>query len=191
MNDHHADPQPVTPAQRDALASPIRFEVFSHFSDGASRSVREVAERMGRAPGSLYYHLHRLVDTGLLEEAGVREGGGRPEQLYRARLRAVRLDRTGTPEDRAAVRQTMASAFRMAERDLEAALEVDGRGELADGAILGTRLHFRADPELLERIRGHVEAAMELIRSGAEADATPDTTMYSLTLTLLPLRGRT
>ena len=81
----------------------------------------------------------------------------------------------------------MAAAFRMAERDLEAALE----SAPGDPRLLGMRGHFRATPRVLQQVRRHLEAALEIVqreaRRGAGRKQGP---LYSLTLALLPLRGR-
>jgi hypothetical protein len=81
----------------------------------------------------------------------------------------------------------MGAAFRMAERDLEAALE----SAPADPRLLGMRAHFRAPPRVLKQVRRHLQAALEIVqreaRRGAGRKQGP---LYSLTLALLPLRGR-
>ena len=65
MKQHLASSLTVsTPEQQSALASPLRLEILGLFTARESMSISEMAEQMGRPPGSLYYH----VD--LLEEAG-------------------------------------------------------------------------------------------------------------------------
>lgn len=183
----------ATPPQRDALASPLRLEIFGHFASAEPLSARELAQRMGRSPSSLYYHLHQLVEVGLLRQAGERPRGSRTETLYERVGSALRLEPDGSAGTRDAILRTMAAAFRMAERDLETTLhagpEVTARREGIP--VLALRLHFRATPEVLDEVRGHLRAALEVIErldatpSGSEAGAH-----YSLTLALLPLRGR-
>lgn len=99
---------------------------------------------MGRSASSIYYHVHRLVEVGLLRESG---RGGRGEVLYEAVRSTVEL----SPDDGGsadAILRTMSAAFRMAERDLEAALPAAASGE-AEPRVSATRLHFRASPEVL------------------------------------------
>lgn len=179
----------ATAEQRDALASPLRLEIYGHFSPSDPLSVRELARRMGRSASSLYYHVHALRDAGLLEEAGERTRGPRTETLYAAAGPAVRLAPDGTPEGRDAILRTMAAGFRMAERDLEAALEAAaGDGE----PPFATRLHVRATAEELEEVRRHFRAALELLlRLADRPPHGPEVgSHYSLTLALLPMRGR-
>lgn len=184
-----------TPEQRDALASPLRLEIFGHFSPSEPMSVREVAACMGRTPSSLYYHVHRLVDVGLLRRAGERPRGTTTEALYEAVGSTRRMEPDGSAETRDAILRTMAAAFRMAERDLDAALPAapEAVPKSGDEPLFATRLHFRATPELLEEVRGHLSAALDLVE---RATGQPPPTevdgsrLCSLTLALLPLRGR-
>lgn len=184
----------ATPEQREALASPLRLEVFGHFFPSEPLSARELAERMGRSASSVYYHLHRLVEVGLLREAGERPRGTRTETLYELVGSALRLEPDGSAGTRDAILRTMAAAFRMAERDLEAALPsvqraLDGSGDVS---VLATRLHFRATPEVLEEVQKHLRAALEVIGGvGTDGPTGPEAgPHHSLTLALLPLRGR-
>jgi DNA-binding transcriptional ArsR family regulator len=187
----HALGSAATPEQRDALASPLRLEIFGHFLPAEPLSVRELAQRMGRSPHSLYYHVHALRDVGLLAEAGERPGATRPEALYAPAVSAVRLEPDGSAATRDAIRRTMAVGFRMAERDLEAALAPGAASAPGvDGlALLATRLHFRATREEIEEVRDHLSAAVAAIQRLAGRPPT-DGAHYSLTLALLPLRGR-
>ena len=176
----------ATRRQREALTSPLRLEILGQFTGPAPLSVRDLAERMGRTPHSLYYHVHLMARVGLLREVGQREDGGRSEALYQPARHRVALD-AADPGSGPAIRRTMGAAFRMAERDLEAALE----SAPADPRLLGMRAHFRAPPRVLKEVRRHLEAALEVVqresRRGAGRQQGP---LYSLTLALLPLRGR-
>jgi hypothetical protein len=81
----------------------------------------------------------------------------------------------------------MGAAFRMAERDLEAALE----SAPDDPRLLGMRAHFRATPRVLQQVRHHLEAALEVVqREARRGSGRKQGPLYSLTLALLPLRGR-
>lgn len=183
----------ATPEQREVLASPLRLEIFGHFPEGEPLSVRELALRMGRAPSSLYYHVDRLVDVGLLREAGEQPRGTRTEALYETVRSALRLEPDGSAGTRNALLRTMGAAFRMAERDLEAALDgMESPGDGGEGIpIFATRLHFRATPEELNKVRDHLRAALEVVERLSGKAPGPDAgAHHSLTLALLPLRGR-
>ena len=112
----------ATREQREALTSPLRLEILGQFTGPAPLSVRDLAERMGRTPHSIYYHVHLLARVGLLREVGTRSGGaGRSEALYQPVRDTIALDAEPGTED--SIRRTMAAAFRMALRDLDTALE--------------------------------------------------------------------
>ena len=54
------------------------------------------------------------------------------------------------------------------------------------------RAHFRATPRVLRQVRRHLEAALEIVqREGRQGAGRTQGPLYSLTLALLPLRGRT
>ena len=140
---------------------------------------------MGRTPHSIYYHVHLMTRIGLLQEVGRRERG-RSEARYQPSRHKVALD-AADPEAGLAIRRTMGAAFRMAERDLEAALE----SAPDDPRLLGMRGHFRATPRVLRQVRRHLEAALEIVqREARRGTGHKQGPLYSLTLALLPLRGR-
>ena len=181
----------ATRAQREALTSPLRLEILGQFTGPTPLSVRDLSERMGRTPHSIYYHVHLLARVGLLREVGPRAGGaGRSEALYQPVQDTIRVD-SAEPGAEDTIRRTMAAAFRMAQRDLDTALESADRRAPGDQPGLATRLHFRATPRVLKAVRGHLEAAIEIVQREARRDPGRRTSsMYSLTLALLPLRGR-
>jgi hypothetical protein len=177
----------VSREQRDALTSPLRLEILGQFTEPTPLSVRDLARRMGRTPHSIYYHVHLMARVGLLREVGQRrEGGGRSEALYKPMRDRVALD-AADPAAGVAIRRTMGAAFRMAERDLESALQ----SAPGDPRLLGMRAHFRASPMVLKQVRRHLEAALEIVQREGRRGAGPrQGPLYSLTLALLPLRGR-
>jgi Helix-turn-helix domain len=180
----------ATREQREALTSPLRLEILGQFTEPTPLSVRDLAQRMGRTPHSIYYHVHLMARVGLLREVGRRrEGGGRSEAWYRPARAAVRID-SAEPGAGSAIQRTMAAAFRMAERDLESALEPAGRRPPADQRLPAGRLHFRATPRVLKEVRRHLQAAMEVVQREARRGSSQAAPLYSLTLALLPLRGR-
>jgi hypothetical protein len=184
----HPMPRPsTTPQQRQALTSPLRLEILGQFTGPKPLSVRDLAERMGRTPHSIYYHVHLMARVGLLREVGQRrEGGGRGEALYQPARERFALE-AADPAAALAIRRTMGAAFRMAERDLEAALE----SAPDDPRLLGMRGHFRATPRVLRQVRRHLEAALNIVqREAGRGAGRQQGPLYSLTLALLPLRGR-
>ena len=58
------------PEQLAAITSPARVELLELIGVWGPCAIADVARRMGRAPDSLYYHVRKLVDVGLLERTG-------------------------------------------------------------------------------------------------------------------------
>lgn len=182
------------PAQRRALRSPVRLEIIDHLDGGVARSVNDIAERIGRTPQSLYYHVRELEKVGLLVEAGERPVGKRTETLYR--LIAPRILIACNPRSADQVESavdTAAAAFRMTEREMRNALE--------SGAIAASgpnrNFHVRRargvlSPAALRDINKHIDAIEKITqreqraRSSAGAAADADGVRCSLTIALLP-----
>jgi len=68
-----------------ALANPIRWEILDAVSALQECSVAQIAEFTARARTSLYPHIQRLIECGLIFESGTRLMGKRYEQLYKPR----------------------------------------------------------------------------------------------------------
>lgn len=184
----------IGPEQRSALASPLRLEIIGLFTGGEPLAIADMAALMGRTAGSLYHHVGILEKAGLLKRTGTRPKGKRYEALFYPAVSRIELEVPDGDADAAshAVR-TMAMAFRMAERDLAAAYrrndcvtEGPGRNSLA------FRVHLGVSPKFLARINRHLKAIEDLLASGASRRSAPnpDDQHLSLTVALLPLKGR-
>ena len=180
--------------QRTALASPLRLEILGLFTSPEPLAIADMAGLMGRSAGSLYHHVGILEKAGLLQRAGTRPKGKRYEALYLPV--ASRIEVAVPRGDDSAVNhivKTLASAFRMAERDLGAALRSgNSLTEGPDRNLFATRIHLRASPKLLARINKHLKAIEDLMASEAAKaqKPSPDDQHLSLTIALLPLKGR-
>lgn len=179
-------------AQRKALTSPIRIEIIGHFTGPEPLSVAEIGARMGRPPTAIYYHIHQLEEVGLLVRAGMRGSGKKAEVLYRPVAEHFDLtpDR-GNHEQNADALTTLKAAHRMAARDMEAALENDsGRYDGKRRNFMASRMHARLSPESLARANEHLDALFDIFMQKSAAEDNTDGDFCSLTLTLMPLRGR-
>ena len=56
------------------LFRPARLEIYECLQVSGPASVAELASRIGRAPDSLYYHLKKLVEIGVIERCGEENG---------------------------------------------------------------------------------------------------------------------
>jgi predicted transcriptional regulator len=181
-------------AQRTALASPLRLEILGLFTNLEPLAIADMAQLMGRTAGSLYHHVGLLEKAGLLKRTGTRPKGKRYEALFQPVARRIEIDASSGHEgavDHAV--KAMASAFRMVEKDLAAALVSDK--SVVEGPhrnMFATRMHMRVSPKNLARINRHLKAIEDLVST--EGAKTPKPTSadqhISLTLALLPLKGR-
>jgi len=183
-----------TDAGRAALSSPLRLEILGLFTRGEPLAIADMAGLMGRKAGSLYHHVGILEKAGLLRRVGTRPKGKRHEALFMPA--ALRMEMEAPHDDQGAVDfavKALASAFRMAERDLGAALR-DGRCEREgpQRSLFATRAHMRATPQLLEKVNGHLKALEDLLVAEAAKDHDPSAPAQhlSLTIALLPMKGR-
>ena len=184
----------VSAEQRKALTSPLRLEIIGLFTSHGALSIADMAERMGRSPGSLYHHVGILENVGLLRRAGTRPKGKRYEALFEVSARLTAFEADPKDEDSIAdLVRAMSAAFRMSERDLEAALRRDDlKSEGPARNLLATRVHMRISPDLLAELNQHIDAIQTLLVGQIDAgdSAGPEDELLSLTLALLPLRRR-
>lgn len=180
--------------QKRAIASPLRMELIGLFVDREKLSVAEIAERMGRPASAIHYHVGVLLEAGLLLRAGARRDSRRPEALYRPAADLFRMEHSrgkegaGTP----APVKTMAAAFRMAEREMTAALSdptVKSSGPHRN--IMGARMHARLSKQDLAELNRHLRAIEKMLTKIAKTHKpSAEDQFVSLTLALLPLRNR-
>jgi DNA-binding transcriptional ArsR family regulator len=90
--------RPATPQEAKALAHPDRLRIIRLTYDTALTN-KELAERMGRNPGTTLYHLRTLVSTGFVAAEPPRKGNrGAAEVPYRSTGKSWTLD-VGEPTD--------------------------------------------------------------------------------------------
>lgn len=175
--------------QRAALTSPIRLEILGLFTGPDPLSVADMAARMARPANAIHYHVRLLARVGLLRKVGTRERG---EALYRPVAKRIQLPAPTRGPGRETALRTMGSAFRMAERDMEAALREGGFEREGDGRnFIALRLHTRLTNAGLARVNRHIDAILAVLEKENTRRAAVNAPHHcSLTLALLPLRGR-
>jgi predicted transcriptional regulator len=173
--------------QRAALTSPLRLEVLEHFLVAGPASVDEVAARMGRAPDSLYYHVRMLVKVGLLRPRGSRKSGKRAKSLYAVVARRIELPtRPGSAVATESTMKAMASAFRMAEREMRASLQGEPfKDQGRHRNFFAARVRSDLSRTALAEVNRHL-TAIEDIFSREFKTAPIKGTSCSLTVALLP-----
>ncbi len=182
-------------AQRRAFSSPLRQEILRYFAAGRRLSVREVAERMGRPPSAIHYHVRLLAQSGLLMKSGERREGRRREAEYSmvAEAIAVPSDSQSSEEgENTLALKTMASAFRMAERDMKAAFsEGAARREGEDRNFYAIRTHLRLNRQEMAELNRHLDSMLGVVLESIRREQPQDDDEFvSLTLALVPLPNR-
>ncbi|MGW3966002.1 ArsR/SmtB family transcription factor [Amycolatopsis sp. NPDC005003] len=82
----------ATVGEAKALAHPLRLRILRLCWQGELTN-KQLADRLGRDPGTILYHVRQLLEAGLLEPAPVRTGeSGALEKPYRAKARSWWLD---------------------------------------------------------------------------------------------------
>ena len=103
--------RPATAAEAKALAHPLRMRILRLCLDQALTN-KQLAERLGRDPGTVLHHVRTLVATGFLAPEEVRQGAkGALEKPYRSTGKSwtLSLDKDATTETTAT--QAMLEAF--------------------------------------------------------------------------------
>ena len=75
------------------LTSVPRVEILDWLASAGPQSVSELAASLDRQPSSLYHHLQKMLDVGLVEAAGSQTVYRRTEKLYKTPSRRMRLKR--------------------------------------------------------------------------------------------------
>jgi predicted ArsR family transcriptional regulator len=182
-----------TKEQKKAIASPLRMELLGLFTDRNPLSVAQMADRVGRPATALHYHVGMLEKTGLLRRTGHNRSGRRPEALYLPAADLFKLEqRRGDPSDAESALKTLSTAFRMAERDMKAALTHPAtRSTGPHRNAYGARMHCRLSKKDLAELNRHLRAIEKMLsRSHKTHEPSPNDAFVSLTVALMPLRNR-
>ena len=95
-----AEKRSATREELRAVANPLRLRIL-RLCLHEELTNKQLAERLGKDPGSLHHHVRMLVDTGFLEPTGVRtSASGALEKPYRATGKSWTID-VGDPSARA------------------------------------------------------------------------------------------
>lgn len=134
----------ATEAEARALASTLRLRILRLCLDDELTN-KEIAQRLGRNPGSVLHHVRRLVDTGFLAALPERPGSrGSREIPYRATRKSWELTGRERLPGLPSPSQVMLQAF------LEELAEAGGEmGDTSRLALTLTAEHFE---EFTERI---------------------------------------
>lgn len=170
----------------EALVSPARQEVVDALQAFGPCSIAALAESLGRAPDSLYYHVRKLKRVGLVVQRGSRGAGVRAEVLYDVPGRLALDFEPATPRERKSLVKLVGAILRMAERDLRAALDA-GRAiyrRTSRRNAWGARMKGWISREELAEVREHLEAVVRILSDGRKR---PRAGLHAVTFVLAPL----
>lgn len=127
-------------AQLEAICAPLRQELVSAAEELEEFTVKDLAERLGRPATTIYYHLSKLVEVGLVLEAGSRTAHTKHETLFALVAKQVFIDRENRdPAYLAVLAKTARSVFSLADRTFQRALNSPSARLAGPGANLQLR----------------------------------------------------
>ena len=143
--------RPATEEEARTLASPLRLRILRLCLD-VSLTNKEIAERLGRDPASVLYHVRRLVRTGFLVAEQERRGArGAREVPYRSTGKSWTLS-IGESEDPRTGASTLVEAF------------VQDATRVGFGNVDGTRMGLRLTPDEHEELARRMFELVEEFR---------------------------
>ncbi len=161
------------PDQIAALTSVRRQDIADRMAASGPMSIKELADQIGVQPSALYHHIRKMVEVGLVIEAGTRTVRRRRERLYNAPGRRMRLRRAlaGRKHQRL-MEDVVAALTRQMDRDFR----TGGRSRIrqAEGERRNYgffRLIGRPGPAELERINACLHEIAELLWENQDPDA--------------------
>lgn len=143
--------RPATEEEARALASPLRLRILRLCLD-VSLTNKEIAERLGRDPASVLYHVRRLVRTGFLVAEQERRGTrGAREVPYRSTGKSWTLS-VGESEDPRLATTTLVEAF------------VQDATRIGFEKVDSTRMGLRLTPEEYDELSRRMHELVEEFR---------------------------
>ena len=132
------------PRQVRALRTPLRQDILQAMSLLEAASVKELATALGRAPASLYYHIHELENAGLVRKRTVRRSGTKAETVYESAAEQIRIDRAKRTKGFVdALTDLHKATLSQATREVTAALHARSGGDAPDNSLMLVRLSAR------------------------------------------------
>jgi DNA-binding transcriptional ArsR family regulator len=131
-----------------AVSSPLRLRILRLCLD-ASLSNKQIAERLGRDPASVLYHVRRLVDAGFLVAGEPRRGTrGSREVPYRSTGKSWTIDvgdQTAGPYEPNLLLETFLEDVR----------------RIGPGRVEASRLGIRLTPQEYEEFKGRLQELLD------------------------------
>ena len=175
------------PAHLKALASPVRQELIDLLVRTGPASAAELGRLIRRPADGLYYHLRELRRVGLVTSAGLRERGGRREELFRAVHPEPSLQHDPSPGGNSpAVIGVVSSMLRLGIRDFKkGAASPDVRAQGPRRELWALRVTGWLSPAKLAEANRRIRALHEM-----PGRQSPKGKLYGITILITPLEHR-
>jgi DNA-binding transcriptional ArsR family regulator len=163
--------------QLEVMVSPRRHDIVDRLAASGPMSIRELAGQIGAQPSSLYHHVRKLMDVGLVIEAGSRVVRRRREAISAPPAPRMRVARAVAvneyPELLTAI---VAGTTRQLARDFRAG--VGSAAAIGDGPgrnIGFLRMVARPSPGQLDRLNECLYEIAEILWASSDT-ASPAVT---------------
>jgi len=176
-----------TGAQFRALSSPTRHAIEHVILINETASVREIAVQLGRHPASLYKHIDRLLEVGLIEEVGTTATTRRDARVFRCTAWGLAYE-PGNVELTDGLVGFIESELRHAGRSLAASLHMEETSEPPLTVGPHRETHFGTlfgwlTPDELAGVNEHLEAIYQIMM---RTPRRPGTRLVSFVSALFP-----
>jgi predicted transcriptional regulator len=177
------------PDQMRLLTSAIRLEIIDTLLVNGPSSVADLARELARPADSLYYHIHKLLNGGLLSKEGLRKTSRRDEILYRVDASRVRFKYdTGNSEINDIIRQAVRSMMRTSSRDFDEGLGADNA--VSEGParnIWAGRFKAWLSEDDLKTLNHHLHGIIDILLSSRREEGHR---LHSVSMVITPLSER-
>lgn len=176
------------PDQLRALGATATHDAFIGLLNIGEGGVADIAKAIGKSPHSLYHHMEKLVNVGLVLPAGERRSGARTEQIYRPVAHLLYTDPDNNdPDYLAAIAENARANFRRAGKAATYALAQGLANRQADQTnLLSLQFSVPLPPEQVQQLVARLNNVVDEFTSAQAAqDGAPH---YLVTLGLSPLK---
>ena len=110
----------------EAIISPLRQDIIEAFTATGPCPIKRIALELGKSADSIYYHVRKLLDVGLLRHIETRRTKRRDEAIYDVPSDKLELSyNLDDPSIADAMRRIAASMLRRASKYFDAATELE------------------------------------------------------------------
>ncbi|MCZ6766064.1 MAG: helix-turn-helix domain-containing protein [bacterium] len=172
--------------QMEALASPVRHQIHIAMEMLGRCSVNQLAERMGRVPETLYYHIRRLERVGIIEQVGSQFGSAREEAIYQLKAKRLRVDPSqSSTRFLQAMAKGCGSLLRFAQRSFEQALVRKAeRRVIPRRSLRIEQVAVRLSSQNLAELNKQLDSIQKFL---SDADDVDEKEMFVVTICTAPL----